>query len=240
MWVEEYEKLSNSEKEEFRRLLNLILSRTFIIRDVYDPKEGMMRVNPEYRFVERNFALFNEYLWFSGWALYKDSQYGVIALVNTYEYNRVRLDRNTTLILFILRLIFEEEREKVTLRKEVLTSTGQIVHKMLTLGLIKKKPSDRDLAEALRQLAYYNIIQKLEGRWEDPDNKLLILPSILFVVTNEKISRIYETLGDEEDSDQESEETEDQDIKEARWKNEKAHQASSHQLALLLEGAHRI
>ncbi|SFQ30706.1 DUF4194 domain-containing protein [Caldicoprobacter faecalis] len=212
MWVEEYEKLSNSEKEEFRRLLNLILSRTFIIRDVYDPKEGMMRVNPEYRFVERNFALFNEYLWFSGWALYKDSQYGVIALVNTYEYNRVRLDRNTTLILFILRLIFEEEREKVTLRKEVLTSTGQIVHKMLTLGLIKKKPSDRDLAEALRQLAYYNIIQKLEGRWEDPDNKLLILPSILFVVTNEKISRIYETLGDEEDSDQESEETEDQDI----------------------------
>ncbi|MFO7154516.1 MAG: DUF4194 domain-containing protein [Caldicoprobacter oshimai] len=212
MWVEEYEKLSNSEKEEFRRLLNLILSRTFIIRDVYDPKEGMMRVNPEYRFVERNFALFNEYLWFSGWALYKDSQYGVIALVNTYEYNRVRLDRNTTLILFILRLIFEEEREKVTLRKEVLTSTGQIVHKMLTLGLIKKKPSDRDLAEALRQLAYYNIIQKLEGRWEDPDNKLLILPSILFVITNEKVSRIYETLGDEEDSDQESEETEDQDI----------------------------
>jgi hypothetical protein len=212
MWVEEYEKLSNSEKEEFRRLLNLILSRTFIIRDVYDPKEGMMRVNPEYRFVERNFALFNEYLWFSGWALYKDSQYGVIALVNTYEYNRVRLDRNTTLILFILRLIFEEEREKVTLRKEVLTSTGQIVHKMLTLGLIKKKPSDRDLAEALRQLAYYNIIQKLEGRWEDPDNKLLILPSILFVVTNEKISRIYETLGDEEDSDQESEEAEEQDV----------------------------
>ena len=212
MWVEEYEKLSNSEKEEFRRLLNLILSRTFIIRDVYDPKEGMMRVNPEYRFVERNFALFNEYLWFSGWALYKDSQYGVIALVNTYEYNRVRLDRNTTLILFILRLIFEEEREKVTLRKEVLTSTGQIVHKMLTLGLIKKKPSDRDLAEALRQLAYYNIIQKLEGRWEDPDNKLLILPSILFVVTNEKISRIYEALGDEEDSDQEGKEAEEQDV----------------------------
>ncbi|MCM8899905.1 DUF4194 domain-containing protein [Caldicoprobacter algeriensis] len=212
MWVEEYEKLSNSEKEEFRRLLNLILSRTFIIRDVYDPKEGMMRVNPEYRFVERNFALFNEYLWFSGWALYKDSQYGVIALVNTYEYNRVRLDRNTTLILFILRLIFEEEREKVTLRKEVLTSTGQIVHKMLTLGLIKKKPSDRDLAEALRKLAYYNIIQKLEGRWEDPDNKLLILPSILFVVTNEKISRIYEALGDEEDSDQEGEEAEEQNV----------------------------
>ncbi|MBM7583209.1 hypothetical protein JOD02_002087 [Caldicoprobacter guelmensis] len=212
MWVEEYEKLSSSEKEEFRRLVNLLLSRTFIIRDIYDAKEGMMRVNPEYRFIERNFALFSEYLWYSGWALYKDSQYGVIALVNSYEYNRVRLDRNTTIILFILRLIFEEEREKVTLRKEVLTSTGQVIHKMLTLGLVKKKPSDRDITEALHQLAYYNIIQKLEGKWEEPDNKLLILPSILFVVTNEKISRIYETLGEEEDSNQELNGAEEQDV----------------------------
>ncbi|NLO83534.1 MAG: DUF4194 domain-containing protein [Clostridiales bacterium] len=212
MWAEVYEKLSNSEKEEFRRLLNLLLSRTFIVRDVYDPKEGMMRVNPEYRFIERNYTLFSEYLWYSGWSLHKDSQYGIIALLNTYEYNRIRLNRNTTLILFILRLIFEEEREKVTLRKEVLTTTGHIVHKMLTLGLMKKKPSDRELIEALRKLAYHNIIQKLEGRWEDPENKLLILPSILFVVTNEKISRIYETLENEEEPTDVEEEYEENDV----------------------------
>jgi len=211
MWVEEYEKLSTSEKEEFRRLTNLLLSRTFIIRDIYDTKEGMMRVNPEYRFIEHNFSLFSQYLWYSGWVLYKDSQYGVINLVNSYEYNRVKLDQNTTIILFVLRLIFEEEREKVTLRKEVLTSTGQILHKMLTLGLIKKKPSDRDISSALRQLAYYNIIQKLDGKWEEPENKLLILPSILFVVTNEKISRIFEAI-DEEDTEPEPDEPESQDI----------------------------
>ncbi|MCR4443430.1 MAG: DUF4194 domain-containing protein [Peptococcaceae bacterium] len=194
MWVELYDKLSNSEKEEFKRLLNLILSRTFIIRDVYDQKEGMIKVNPEYRFVERNFELFMDYLSYSGWTLMKDSSYGVIALENAYEYNRVRLDRLTTLMLFILRLIFEEEREKVTLRNEILTTTGQVVHKMITLGLLKRKPADREMAMSLRQLAYHNVIQRVEGAWEKADTKLLILPSILFIITNQGISRIYELL----------------------------------------------
>jgi hypothetical protein len=198
MWTELHEKLTNSEKEEFKRLLNLILSRTFLVRDVYDPKEGMIKVNPEYRFVERNFELFTEYLGFAGWTLEKDGNYGVIALGNAYEYNRVRLDRNTTLILFTLRLIFEEEREKVALRHEILTTTGQVVHKMIALGLVKRKPSDRDLTDALRRLAHHNVIEKVEGAWEEADTKILILPSILFIVTNEKISRIYEMLESED------------------------------------------
>jgi hypothetical protein len=199
MWLEQYEKLTNSEKEEFRRLLCSLLAHTFMIRDIYDLKENMMKINPEYRFVERNYELFNDYLYYAGWTLQKDSNYGVIALQNVYEYNRVRLDRNTTLILYTLRLIFEEEREKVALRNEILTTVGQIVHKMITLGLIKKKPSDHDLIEALRQLDNYHVIQKIAGAWEEAESRFLILPSILFIVTNEKISKLsemYEAIDD--------------------------------------------
>lgn len=217
MWNELYDKLTNSEKEEFKRLLNLILSRTFMVRDLYDSKEGMVRVNPEYRFVERNFELFVDYLDFAGWSLEKDSNYGVIALNNNYEYNRVRLDRNTTMILYTMRLVFEEEREKVTLRHEILTTTAQIVRKLITLGLVKKKPSDKDLADALRQLAYHHVIQKVEGSWEDAECKILILPSILFIVTNERISRIHEMMDSDENGDSsassENEENEEEVIR---------------------------
>jgi hypothetical protein len=204
MWSEHYDKLTNSEKEEFKRLLNLLLSRTFIVRDSYDSKEGMVRVNSEYRFLERNFELFMHYLDFAGWVLEKDSNYGVISLKNTYEYNRVLLNRNTTMLLYTMRLIYEEEREKVTLRREILTTTGQIVHKLITLGLVKKKPSDKDLADALRQLAFHNVIQKLEGSWEEAECKILILPSILFIVTNERISRIHEMMDSDENGESSS------------------------------------
>ncbi len=218
MWNGLYEKLNNSDKEEFRRIVNVLLSRTFMIRDIYDAREGMIKINPEYGFVERNYELFTDYLFYSGWRIQKDSSYGVISLINEYEYNRVKLNKGTTLILYTLRLIFEEEREKISLRNEILTTTGQMVHKMITLGVVPRKPSDRDLADGLRQLAHHNIIEKLEGPWEKADTKLLILPSILFVITNEKISRIYETLengenngyngvGTDNDSDGDSEDS---------------------------------
>lgn len=200
MWAELYDKLTNSEKEEFKRLANYILARSFLLRDVYDAREGIIRVNPEYRFVERHFELFLDYLSYAGWTLMKDSSYGVIVLENAYEYNRIRLDRLTTLILFTFRLIFEEEREKVTLRKEVLTTTGQVVHKMLTLGIAKRKPPDRDLTSSLRLLAGHNIIQKVDGSWEEAGTRLLILPSILFIITNQKINELYAALEAEEEN----------------------------------------
>jgi len=194
MWIEAYEKLTNSEKEEFKRLANILLSKTFIVRDYYDSKEEMMKISPEYLFIERNFELFLDYLSYSGWDLRKDNQYGVISIENVYEYNRLKLDRFTTFILYTIRLIYEEEREHISLRNEVITTTGQIIHKMINLNLIKKKASDHDISDSLRLLSSHNLIQKISGPWENADTKILILPSVLFVVSNEKIGRIYELV----------------------------------------------
>lgn len=132
MWAEEFEKLNNSEKEEMKRLLNVLLSKTCIVRDVYDTKEMMMKINPDYRFLERHFELVSEYLSYSGWDVSKDNQYGVISIENIYGYNKLRLDRFTTMTLYTIRLIYEEERERVTLRNEIMTTTGQIFHKIIT------------------------------------------------------------------------------------------------------------
>ena len=199
MWIENYEKLSNSEKEEFKRLANLLLSKTFITRDYFDAKDAMMKINSEYRFIERNFELFSTYFSYSGWEIRKDNQYGVISVENIYGYNRLKLDRFSTLILYTIRLIYEEERERVSLRNEIMTTTGQIIHKTITLNIFKKKPSDREISEGLRLLSHHGLIQKMSGVWEDADAKILILPSILFVVSNEKISRIYELLDNSEE-----------------------------------------
>ncbi len=212
MWVEQHEALSGSDREEFTRLVNLILSHTFVIRNTFDQKSLSMKINPDYRFVERHFDLFQDYLQYAGWALLKDNDYGVIALENAYEQNRIRLGRGTTLILFVLKLIYEEEREKVTLRREILTTTGQIVQKMITLGLIPKRPPIKELTMSLRQLAYHHIIEKMDGQWPEPDTKMLILPSILLVVSNDSISRLQDVIAADEDGvDNEDAAGEDED-----------------------------
>ena len=39
-------------------------------------------------------------------------------------------------------------------------------------GILQKKPAGRDILESLRKLAKFNIIEKIEGKWEEATAKL--------------------------------------------------------------------
>ena len=199
MFEEKFEKLNMTEQDSFKKIVNWMLAHTFLLQKNYVFDDSMKKTNPDYLFVERNFELFEEYLEYSGFRLERDSKYGVIFLSSSYEFNRVRLDKITTLMIYVLRVIYEEEREKLSLSKDIFTSTGNLIHKMLSLGVIKKKPANSMIKDSLRMLNRFRIIEKLEGSWEDAETKLLILPTILFIVTNERISNMYRLLDEEPD-----------------------------------------
>lgn len=163
----------------------------------------MKRTNPDYLFVERNFELFQNYLEYAGFRLERDSNYGVIFLSSSYEFNRIKLDKATTLMLYVLRLIYEEEREKLSLSRDIFTTTGDLVHKMISLGVIRRKPANLTLRDSLRTLNRFRIVEKVDGPWENADTRLLILPTILFIVTNERISNMYQLIDDEEEGEHE-------------------------------------
>ncbi|MGI6065402.1 MAG: DUF4194 domain-containing protein [Bacillota bacterium] len=208
MWLDEYEKLNTTEKEEFTRLVNLLLARTFILRDIYIRREKTMKINHDYRFLERHFDLFKKYLAISGWELEKDNNYGVIALYNRYEINRARVNKSITIILYVLRLIYDEGREKLSLKREIITKVSAVVEKMISLGITGKKPANQDLKEAFSFLKRFHIIEKVEGDFTNPETSIIIYPSILFVVTNEKITEIYDLLGMDEEEENWEEDTE--------------------------------
>lgn len=206
MFEEAFEKLNLTEQEAFRRIVNWLLAHTYLLQGTYAFEDNMNRTNPDYLFVERNFELFQDYLEYAGFRLERDSNYGVIFLSSSYEFNRVKLDKATTLMLYVLRLIYEEEREKLSLSRDIFTTTGDLVHKMLSLGVIKRKPANLTLRDSLRTLNRFRIVEKVEGPWENADTRLLILPTILFIVTNERISNMYQLIDEEETA--ENEETE--------------------------------
>ena len=58
MFTEEFIKLSSSDQNTFASVCNKLLLKGFIVRDIFDPKEKIMRVNPDYRFLERYFDIF--------------------------------------------------------------------------------------------------------------------------------------------------------------------------------------
>ena len=205
MFEQEFEKLNMTDQEAFRRMVNWLLAHTYLLQGDYAFEDNMRRTNPDYLFVERNFELFQSYLEYAGFRLERDTNYGVISLASSYEFNRIKLDKLTTLMLYVLRLIYEEEREKLSLSRDIFTTTGDLVHKMISLGVIKRKPANLSLRDSLRTLNRFRIVEKVDGPWENADTRLLILPAILFVVTNERISNMYQLI-DEEGEHEETEE----------------------------------
>ena len=109
MFEEKYNNLTGAEKENFKRITSLLLNRTFMVNRFYDKNQGTFRSNSDYRFIDRNIDLFREYLEIAGYRLLKDSNYEVIYIENEYEYNKKRLDKNTTIFLYGLRLKFDED-----------------------------------------------------------------------------------------------------------------------------------
>lgn len=202
---EKFEKFSMAEQESFKRMVNWLLAHTYLLQESYVFDDNIRKTNPDYLFVERNFEVFQEYLGYSGFHLERDSNYGVIFLTSDYEFNRIKFDKATTLMIYVLRLIYEEEREKLSLSKEIFTSTGDLVHKMISLGVIRKKPSNIVLRDSLRMLNRFRIIEKVDGIWEAANTRLLILPTILFIVTNERISNMYRLIDDEEQGEENEE-----------------------------------
>ena len=203
MFESEFEKLNMTEQEACRRIVNWLLAHTYLLQGNYAFEDNMKRTNPDYLFVERNFELFQNYLEYAGFRLERDSNYGVIFLSSSYEFNRIKLDKATTLMLYVLRLIYEEEREKLSLSRDIFTTTGDLVHKMISLGVIRRKPANLTLRDSLRTLNRFRIVEKVDGPWENADTRLLILPTILFIVTNERISNMYQLIDDEEEGEHE-------------------------------------
>lgn len=211
MLEELYEELNMFEREHFQRIVNQLLGKTFIVNHVYSDSKKTSVMNPDYKFILMHQELFEKYLNFGGWKLEKNDNYEVVYITSDYGYNKARLDKFTTIILYLLRLIYDQKRENINLTEHIVVVVSEIVSTLNEIGAYdKRKPSLVELKNALRILAGFNIIQKLDGAYENPETKIIILPSILFAVTAENITKIYESiknikLVDEEEKEEENE-----------------------------------
>lgn len=155
-----------------------------MVRFTYDPGEETTLPNPDYHTVMRLFDVLQEYFEVIGWRLSKDDDFGVVSLISEDNHNRFRMDRFTSLFLYVCRLIYEENRENENSYHVVKTDTASVIEKMKTLGVLKSgRTTQQERRDAQRTLAHFNIIQKMEASpWNSDGNDILILPSILYVL----------------------------------------------------------
>lgn len=197
MFDSEFEALTTSEQNTFRSVIASLMTHTFILRGVYDFSESTIRkTNDEYNFALRNLDLIGDYLSYAGYSVANDEHYGIIYISSFPEGTKVRFDKMTTLVVYTLRLIYEEEREKLTLGTEVPYTVLDLNQKLIALGITKdNRPlSDTILGDALSRIARFRLIAKGQGSWSEKLTRFVILPSILLAIDKEKLEDLDELL----------------------------------------------
>lgn len=194
MFEQEYNNLYESEKQEFRRVANYLLSKTFVVRDVYDKQAKKMITSSEYLFMEKYYDIFENYLSIAGWKLTKEPIEGIYWIENEFGQNKAKFDSFTTYILLALMITYEESAPITTLGNSVITTTYDIISKMQILGLITKKPSKEQFRIAFRRLEQFNIILRLNTSQDVELWKIMILPSIHHVIDYDKLRELCEYI----------------------------------------------
>jgi hypothetical protein len=182
-----YDSLSASDKADFTRIINRLLSVTFITKQREDTRR-------DYYFIERHEALIRQYLKLAGWDLISDRSYEVYQAINIYGYNRLRLKLHESIIILLFRLCYEEKRRELTLSDNVIIRIQELQEKYAALK-IRQQPIDKtSLRDTINLLKSFNIVDTLDRNVVDPDCRIIIYPSILFAIKVDDIKNIYDKL----------------------------------------------
>lgn len=194
--LDSYERLTNVQKATFKDIANKLLASTFLARDKKDNKDN-------YYFVVSYKEVFDEFFAILGYEVKLDQGVGSIMLKSDQNTGFLKLRRDETIILLILRILYHERLKETSLNENVVITVLDI-HEKYNFLEIKKRINKTDLVSALRLFRRFNLIETI-GDITMSNTKVVIMPTILYAINTEEITEGYNTVsrivseaGDEE------------------------------------------
>ena len=181
------EGMLQKDKAEFTRICNRLLSSCFLCKRNETSKA-------DYYFVIKYREKFSDNLSLMGYRLEVNEGYGVIQLTNPLNYNRYNLKLFESVILLILRILYDEKRRELSVSDEVIVNVGDIHDKFLSLKIRDKMIDKTTLRNAISIFRRFQLIETLDRDLTNEDSRILIFDSILMAVRVEDIKQAYEKL----------------------------------------------
>ncbi len=175
------------DKDEFKRISNRLLSNCFICK-------GNQASRSDYYFVLKYRDKFSELLGMLGYRLEINEEYGVIQLTNPQNYNHLNLKLYESIILLILRILYDEKKRELSVTNEVIINLGDIQDKYLSLKIRDKMIDKTTMRNALSLFRRFQLIEILDKDLSKEESRILIYDSILLAVRVEDIRQAFEKL----------------------------------------------
>ena len=180
--------LENVPKDKFRATANKLLNECFILKK---NKDTISDYNFILNYRDYYISLFDVL----GYELVIQEDQGVIGINNPAGTGRIHLKKIESMLLLILRLLYIEERKKISQTGDVVIIVDQVYDKYNMLKM-QNKLDKTTLRNSMGLFRRYHLIQNLDADMSNPDTRVIIYPSILFAVANASLEDMYQAAKD--------------------------------------------
>ena len=185
MILENFEQLNMGQRQLFADTCAKLLATGYLARDKKDNKE-------QYYFILSFKNYFDEYFGLINYEIIIDREYGSVQLTHKDNKNLLKLKKEESLILLIIRILYHQHLIKTSVNDNVVISISDIHEKYDQLEL-KRKINKTDLVSILRMYKKFNIIEPL-GDITQSNTKVVIYPTILSAIDTHQINDVYQLV----------------------------------------------
>ncbi|PKK94686.1 MAG: hypothetical protein CVV60_05175 [Tenericutes bacterium HGW-Tenericutes-5] len=193
MILEKYDELNQGQKQIFAKTCLKLLQNSFIARDKEDNKEM-------YYFLLSFKNYFDEYFDVMDFEIVLDREMGAVQLVHREGTNLLRLKKEETLVLLILRILYHQHLVKTSVNDNIIIRVDEI-HQYYDSLELKKKINKTDLVKILRVYRRLNLIEPL-GDITKANTRIVIYPTILLAINTQAINDVYNLIANIEDKNE--------------------------------------
>ena len=193
-FAEAYSALSSGEQAQFAEAVRRLLAEGLLWREEEADRSA-------YAFLIRRRDLVVDYLQVAGWEVRFDERNGIFSVIHRDGAHRRRLDLETTHWLLLLRLLYAERLEdlSVTLHRFPVVSIGEVIRRyqeFFPQRVVRKKTS---LDRALGELRSLKLIRAAGGgslRSNDGEQLLELLPALEVIMPASAIAAVASRLNE--------------------------------------------
>jgi hypothetical protein len=150
-------------RKDVPRIVNRLLGQTFLYQDVETDKE-------DYYTVSRHRPVFEGALALSGFTLLHDDYHRVFQVVSEFSYCRSRFRLDETLMIVVLRKLYEEQAETLRLASDPVVTIGEVREEYRTITGKERDLGVMQYEQILRRLRRLGLVDTLDGRTIDVRN----------------------------------------------------------------------
>jgi hypothetical protein len=187
-------------RRDVPRLVNRLLGQTFLYQDIETDKD-------DYYFVHRYRSLFEGLVGLAGFQLLHDDYHRIFQVVSDYSYCRARYRLDETLMIVVLRKLYEERAEHLSLANDPIVTIGEVREEFRTITGKERALGIIQYEILLRRLRSMGLVNTLDGRSidvRDADARLRLRGSIRMILPVQSADELeawlrkYRTTANEE------------------------------------------